>query len=108
MNTNIVHREARQSLDFLQNLLGNSSYFGGEHLTLAEISVGSFLYRLTDLGLPLSDYPALADWSDRLLARPAWQQIQLAPAEWENFKRHIQMLPKIWQRRKRQRLAKNQ
>jgi glutathione S-transferase len=102
-----AHLEARQALDFLQNLLGNSSYFGGEQLTLAEISVGSFLYRLTDLGLPLSDYPALADWSDRLLARPAWQQIQLAPAEWENFKRHIRMLPQIWQRRKRQRLAKN-
>jgi glutathione S-transferase len=102
-----ANREARQALHFLTDLLGETTYFGGDRLTVAEIFIGSFLYRLPELGVPLTDYPALANWSDRLLSRPTWQQIQLAPDEWENFKRHIRMLPKIWQRRKRQRLAQN-
>jgi glutathione S-transferase len=104
---NHAHREAQQLLHFLTDLLGENTYFGGDRLTMAEIVIGSFLYRLPDLGVPLTDYPTLANWSDRLLSRPTWQQIQLAPTEWENFKRHVRMLPKIWQRRKRQRLAQN-
>jgi glutathione S-transferase len=94
---------ARQTLDFLQELLGDKTYFGGEQLTLAEIFIGSFLHRMPDLGMDLTNYSTLMAWGDRLLRRPSWQEIQLSPSEWHDFKRYVRLLPKIWQRRRQQR-----
>jgi glutathione S-transferase len=36
--------------------------------------------------------------------RSAWQQIELSLEEWSNFKRHMKVIPKIWERRRRQRI----
>jgi glutathione S-transferase len=99
----LANRETQQIVGFLGELLGNTSYFGGDNLTLAEICTGSFLHRLPEFDI---DLPAnLTDWNDRLLSRSSWQEIQLSPAEWESFCRHIRILPKLWQRRRRQQLS---
>lgn len=95
---------AIHTLGFLENLLGDRPCFAGEQLTLAEITAGTLIYTLPDLGLSLTDYPGLNAWSQRLLTRPTWQQIQLSPEEWSSFKRHLRVMPKIWQRRRRQRM----
>jgi glutathione S-transferase len=95
---------AINTLDFLENLLGVSLYFAGEQLTMAEIVAGTFVYRMPSLGIPLTNYPKLQVWSERLSLRPAWQQIELSSEEWNSFKRHIKVIPKIWERRRRQRI----
>ena len=96
---------AINTLGFLENLLGDSLYFAGEQLTMAEIVAGTFVYRMPSLGIPLTDYPKLQIWSERLLLRPAWQQIELSLEEWSSFKRHMKVIPKIWERRRRQRIS---
>lgn len=95
---------ALNTLSFLEDLLSDSLYFAGEQLTLAEIVAGTLIYRMPDLGIALTDYPRLRDWSERLLARPTWQQIELSSEEWSTFKRRMRVIPKIWQRRRHQRM----
>uniref|UniRef100_B8HR69 Glutathione S-transferase domain protein n=1 Tax=Cyanothece sp. (strain PCC 7425 / ATCC 29141) TaxID=395961 RepID=B8HR69_CYAP4 len=94
---------AINTLNFLETLLGNSPYFAGEQLTLAEIVAGTLVHRLPDLGIPLISYPGLHNWSRQLLSRPTWQQIELHPEEWDNLKRRMRVMPKIWERRRRHR-----
>ncbi|MBW4485506.1 MAG: glutathione S-transferase family protein [Tildeniella torsiva UHER 1998/13D] len=95
----------RNTLVFFESLLADSQYFAGEQLTLAEIVAGTLVPQVSDLGVSLTDYPRLQRWSEQLLARPAWQQIQLSAAEWSNFRRHMRVMPKIWQRRRQQRVT---
>lgn len=95
---------AINTLSFLENLLGDSPYFASEQLTLAEIVAGTLVYRMPDLGIALTDYPRLNVWSERLLSRPTWRQIELNSEEWSNFKRRMRVIPKIWERRRRQRM----
>ena len=95
---------AINTLSFLENLLGDSPYFASEQLTLAEIVAGTLVYRMPDLGIALTNYPKLNVWSERLLSRPTWQQIELSSEEWSNFKRRMRVIPKVWERRRRQRM----
>lgn len=95
---------AINTLNFLEQLLGDGGYFAGDQLTLAEVVAGTFVHRLPDLGVSLSDYPQLSAWSDRLLVRPAWQAIQLSHEEWDHFKRRIRLLPKVWHGRRRKQM----
>ncbi|NJK33876.1 MAG: glutathione S-transferase family protein [Oscillatoriales cyanobacterium SM2_2_1] len=95
---------ARNTLSFLEDLLGCSHYFAGEQLTLAEIVAGTLIYRMPDLGIPLTNYPRLNCWSEGLLTRPTWRQIELSSEEWSSFKRRMRVIPKIWQRRRHQRM----
>ena len=93
------------TLGFLDNLLGNGCYFAGEQLSLAEIVAGTVVPRVPDLGVALADYPRLSHWAERLLTRPSWQQIALSAEEWSTFKRRMRVIPKIWQRRRHQRMT---
>lgn len=95
---------ATNTLSFLEGLLGNLCYFAGEQLTMAEIVAGTLIHRMPDLGILLTNYPNLNDWSERLLNRTTWQQIELSPEEWIDFRRRMRVIPKIWQRRRHQRI----
>ena len=96
---------ASNTLRFLEDLLDDRPYVAGDQLTLAEIVAGNLIHALPDLGVPLAPYPKLQRWSANLQARPSWQAIQLSSDEWSNFKRHMRVMPKVWQRRRRQRVA---
>ncbi len=76
--------EARQKLatglSFLENLLGDCSYYGGEQLSLADIFAGTVVSSLHYFQVSLDDYPKLSDWCDRLEQRPAWVQTALNPS----------------------------
>ncbi|WP_404789698.1 glutathione S-transferase family protein [Altericista sp. CCNU0014] len=98
------HLQAINVLNFWEPLLGNFPYFAGEQLTVAEIVAGMLVCTLPDLGISFANYPRLQAWSDRLLARPTWQQVQLSSEEWTSFKRHLRVMPKTWERRRRQRV----
>lgn len=96
--------KAMNALSFLESLLGDSLYFAGEQLTLAEIVAGTLVPLVTGLGVNLADYPRLHTWSTQLLLRPSWQQISLSPQEWVEHKRRMRVIPKLWERRRRERM----
>ncbi len=68
--------EARQrlatGLSFLENLLGDCSYYGGEQLSLADIVAGTTVSVLHYFNVSLDEYPLLSGWCERLVQRPAW------------------------------------
>ena len=65
-------------LSFLENLLGDSFYYGGEELSLADIVAGSVINVLPFFNISLDNYPRLGAWSERLFQRPAW--VETAPS----------------------------
>ncbi len=89
-------------LAFFEDLLGSCPYFGGEHLTLAEVVAGTMVPWLPNLGVPLTGYQKLSSWSERLLAREAWATTQLNLEAFEEFKRRVRVLPRVRWRQHRQ------
>lgn len=73
-------------LKFFENLLGDRHYFGSENLTLADVTAGSIIPFLPQVGVSLSEYPKLGAWCDRLISRPAWQATLPKPEVLEAFK----------------------
>lgn len=61
-------------LKLLDSLLGDSLYFVGEQFTLADIVAGTLIP-----SLPLTDYPRLSAWAERLAQRESWQQTAYTP-----------------------------
>jgi glutathione S-transferase len=60
-------------LKFFESLLDDRPYFGSENLTLTEAVAGTVVPLMPIVGIPLSEYPKLTAWCDRLIGRPAWQ-----------------------------------
>jgi len=71
---------ARQDLDtalgFLEQALGDRPYFGGDTLTLADITASPSVLTCHHLDVSLHPYPNLQAWCDRLSQRPAWQMTE--------------------------------
>ncbi|MEM9006188.1 MAG: glutathione S-transferase family protein [Cyanobacteria bacterium P01_F01_bin.86] len=94
----------RTVLQFLAEQLGQRTYFGGEQISLADITVGAALPLTTRLGLDLQAYPSLAAWCDRVMARPAWQQTEPGAEALNAWQRWISIMVK----RRRRQLARAQ
>lgn len=88
--------QANQKVDtvlkFLENLLGDNLFFGGEQLTLADIVAGTAVPVLPMLGFPLIYHPKLSAWAERLIERPAWKTTQPTLEAIEAFKSRMQAL----------------
>ncbi|MDF5710617.1 MAG: glutathione S-transferase family protein [Nostoc sp. S4] len=82
-------------LQFFTQVLGDRSFFGSEQLTLADIVAGIGILSLPNLGINLSDYPKLEEWSERLMQRPAWQKTKLSSEEFEVFKERVRALVRL-------------
>lgn len=65
-------------LSFLENLLGDCSYYGGEQISLADIVAGTTVSVLHYFNVSLDEYPILSAWCERLVQRPAW--VETAPS----------------------------
>lgn len=65
-------------LSFFEELLGSGTYFCGDEFTRADIVAGTLVP-----SLPLEDYPALKNWSQRLAGRDSWQQTAPNPKDIE-------------------------
>jgi len=76
-------------LTFFERLLDDNPYFGGKHLSLAEVAAGTVVPQLPSLGIFLGDYPKLSAWSERLRERAAWQKTQPSPEALEAVKTRI-------------------
>ncbi|MEO1093975.1 MAG: glutathione S-transferase family protein [Cyanobacteria bacterium J06638_28] len=69
-------RKAEVVLTFYADKLGDADFLGGKQLNLADVVAGTFVPWFPSLGLPMAKYPALQAWTERLMARPAWQTTQ--------------------------------
>jgi glutathione S-transferase len=81
-----IHEHIDKVLKFLAECLGNSTYFAGEQLSLADIVAGTDLSLLPKLGITFNNYPQLQDWFDRLMQRESWQKTALSDEDYERFK----------------------
>lgn len=83
---------------FLAEQLGHADYFGGDRLSLADLTVGAALPLLQRLGVNLQAHPSLEQWCDRVSQRPAWQQTEPNEADLQAWQRWISLMIKRHQR----------
>ena len=58
----------------LNDRITTSPYIAGEDFTLADISTGYMLYRYFTIDFERKDFPAIADYYERLQTRPAYTE----------------------------------
>lgn len=90
-----IQLQVAQGLGFLNGLLGDRPYFGSDELTLGDIVAGGVVSMLPYLQVDLADYPPLQAWSERLMAREAWQKTQPTPEQFEEFKRRVKIIARL-------------
>jgi len=76
-----------KSLQILEAQLARHAYVAGDQLTMADISIGSAMYRYFNLDVEVPALPNIVDWYRRLCDRPAFQEHAMVPfgtnpAEW--------------------------
>ncbi|TVQ18391.1 MAG: glutathione S-transferase family protein [Leptolyngbya sp. DLM2.Bin15] len=86
-----VTEELQRILIFLSEQLGDAPFFGGDEISLADITVGTVLPLLHRLGLDFTDYPAIAAWHNLIIARPVWQQTNPDEASFSIWKRWVSL-----------------
>lgn len=104
-NRNTIEQANQQitaMLSFLEKHLENGLYITGNQISLAEIVAGSLIIWLPHLNIPLSQYPKVKLWSNRLMKRPAWQATQPKPEIIRDWLKRIQKLPKVRERQWKQ------
>lgn len=69
-------RQVSTVLEFLSDRLGANDYFGGDSLSLADISAGAVLPLMGRLGFDLQGYPTIEAWCSRVTNRDAWRQTE--------------------------------
>jgi glutathione S-transferase len=75
---------------FYAEKLGDGPFFCGDRLTLADVVAGTFAPWFEGLGLPMSDYPTLQTWTNRLMERPSWQTTQPTAKDLAAFRDRMQ------------------
>lgn len=66
---------ARYLPRFERSLQATTSYLVGSEPTIADAAFVPHAEQVKRFGLPLRDYPRVADYVDRVTARPAWKQV---------------------------------
>jgi len=82
------------AFDFLTEQLGDSPYFGGNSLSLADITAGALLPFQIRLGVELKDHPKITTWYERIMARESWQQTEPDDDTFETWKQSILLMIK--------------
>jgi glutathione S-transferase len=77
-------------LKFYAEKLRDGPFFCGDRLTLADVVAGTFAPWFEGLGLPMSDYPTLQTWTNRLMERPSWQTTQPTAKDLAAFRDRMQ------------------
>lgn len=84
--------------NFFAEQLGDALYFGGQTLSLADVTAGSLFPLLQRTGIDFQWQPAIARWYERLMTRDAWQQTEPDEASFQSWLRWIQLMVKRRQR----------
>jgi len=67
-------RRVGQKLEILNRQLSGRAYIVAEHPTIADVAVGTLMYRYFNLNIPRPSLPNVEGWYQRLVARPAYRQ----------------------------------
>jgi len=84
--------------DFLTGELGDADYFGGETLSLADVTAGALFPLLCRLGVSLKGHRAIAAWYNRITTRQAWVETEPDDDAFNTWKRWILLRIKRRQR----------
>ncbi|HSM41363.1 MAG TPA: glutathione S-transferase [Afifellaceae bacterium] len=66
-------------MSLLDTVLAESGFVAGETMTLADIAVGTHLYRYFNIDIERPDVPRLAAYYDRIAGRPAYRKNVMLP-----------------------------
>ncbi|WP_070964331.1 glutathione S-transferase family protein [Vibrio sonorensis] len=66
--------ECQQYLSTLEKELAGREYLVGSNFSLADLTAGAVIYRLTEQGLEIELPPSVAQWFDRLKQRKGYQK----------------------------------
>lgn len=77
-------------LQVFNRLLNAQPFFGGDQLSLADITAGVSVTWFPKMGIPLDEFPQLQAWCDRLKARSSWTTTEPSPEIIEQFKAQMQ------------------
>jgi glutathione S-transferase len=70
----VAARRIGQKLDILNRQLSGRAFIVAEHPTIADVAVGTLMYRYFNLTLPRPSLPNVEGWYERLVARPSYRQ----------------------------------
>ena len=71
--------ETQRLYSVLNKRLGNSPWLGGEHYSIADMACWPWVHSAQRQRIDLNNYPAVNNWYQRILRRPATQKaLQLA------------------------------
>jgi len=70
-----------QYFELLDQVLSEQPFLGGERLSLADITVGTHLYRYFSLGISRPLIPHVEAWYQRLREREAYREHVMIPFE---------------------------
>ncbi len=93
-----VNQHIATCLQFLERQLGEQTYFGGDHINLADIVAGSTVPLFYRLGISLQPYTLLQRWHALIIQRPTWQLTNLSDEAFRQWQRWIQLQIKKRQR----------
>lgn len=77
-------------LQVFDRLLNGQPFFGGEQLSLADITAGVSVPWFPKMGMPLDEFPQLQAWCDRLQGRESWKTTEASPQVIEQFTAQMQ------------------
>ena len=69
-----VHMKAlNKALDIVEGALEGKDWLVGGRLSMADVAAGTPMFRYFHMDIPRQDRPAIAEWYNRMEARPAYQ-----------------------------------
>jgi glutathione S-transferase len=77
-------------LQVFNRFLNGQPFFGGEQLSLADITAGVSVPWFPKMGMPLDEFPQLQAWCDRLQGRESWKTTEASSQVIEQFKVQMQ------------------
>ncbi len=69
----------RAALAVMEGHLGESEWFGGNSMNIADIALFAYTHVADEGGFELTDYPAVCDWVDRVAEQPGHVPMNPAP-----------------------------
>lgn len=75
----LAAEEVQKLLGILDQALAGKSYLTGDHYTLADAHVNSFLDWLRYQKVPMASFSHLNAWAERCMARPAYKKVNAHP-----------------------------
>jgi glutathione S-transferase len=67
-----LHATSLKALAILERELATRPFIAGDNYTIADMSVFAYTHRAGEAGLPLSDYPNVLSWIERVRSQPGF------------------------------------